>query len=166
MNYLQELWAALDFGSLRNILLRLASVFLCLTTHETCHGLAAYALGDPTAKRMHRLSLNPLRHIDWMGLLMMVTLGFGWAKPVPVDPRYFRKPKQGMALTALAGPVSNFLLALVLLVGARITGLSIVYGGALHRSGPFQSGANPAAGRCQGAVLPAAGSDVRHDAAV
>ena len=53
MNYLQELWAALDFGSLRNILLRLASVFLCLTTHETCHGLAAYALGDPTAKRMH-----------------------------------------------------------------------------------------------------------------
>ena len=107
MNYLQELWAALDFGSLRNILLRLASVFLCLTTHETCHGLAAYALGDPTAKRMHRLSLNPLRHIDWMGLLMMVTLGF-------------RKPKQGMALTALAGPVSNFLLALVLLVGARI----------------------------------------------
>lgn len=120
MNYLQELWAALDFGSLRNILLRLASVFLCLTTHETCHGLAAYALGDPTAKRMHRLSLNPLRHIDWMGLLMMVTLGFGWAKPVPVDPRYFRKPKQGMALTALAGPASNFLLALVLLVGARI----------------------------------------------
>ena len=99
MNYLQELWAALDFGSLRNILLRLASVFLCLTTHETCHGLAAYALGDPTAKRM---------------------LGFGWAKPVPVDPRYFKKPKQGMALTALAGPVSNFLLALVLLVGARI----------------------------------------------
>ena len=120
MNYLQELWAALDFGSLRDILLRLASVFLCLTTHETCHGLAAYALGDPIAKRMHRLSLNPLRHIDWMGLLMMVTLGFGWAKPVPVDPRYFRKPKQGMALTALAGPVSNFLLALVLLVGARI----------------------------------------------
>ena len=113
MNYLQELWAALDFGSLRNILLRLASVFLCLTTHETCHGLAAYALGDPTAKRMHRLSLNPLRHIDWMGLLMMVTLGFGWAKPVPVDPRYFRKPKQGMAITALAGPASNFVLAYV-----------------------------------------------------
>lgn len=121
MNYLQELWAALDFGSLRNILLRLASVFLCLTTHETCHGLAAYALGDPTAKRMHRLSLNPLRHIDWMGLLMMVTLGFGWAKPVPVDPRYFKKPKQGMALTALAGPVSNLLLAVLLLLGARLT---------------------------------------------
>jgi len=84
LNYLQELWAALDFGSLRDILLRLASVFLCLTTHETCHGLAAYALGDPTAKRMHRLSLNPLRHIDWMGLLMMVTL-----VKLTVSPMYF-----------------------------------------------------------------------------
>lgn len=131
MNYLQELWAALDFGSLRNILLRLASVFLCLTTHETCHGLAAYALGDPTAKRMHRLSLNPLRHIDWMGLLMMVTLGFGWAKPVPVDPRYFKKPKQGMAITALAGPVSNFVLALLLLLAARLVYLHALTTGTL-----------------------------------
>lgn len=55
--------------------------------------------------------MNPLRHIDWLGLIMMFTAGFGWAKPVPVDPRYFKKPKQGMALTALAGPVSNVLLA-------------------------------------------------------
>lgn len=119
MNYLQELWNALDFGTLRDLLVRLVSVFLCLTIHETCHGLAAYALGDPTAKRMHRLSLNPLRHIDWFGLLMMVVAGFGWAKPVPVDSRYFKKPKQGMALTALAGPVSNLLLALLLLFGAK-----------------------------------------------
>ena len=115
MGYLENLWNALDFGSLRDMVLRLVSVFLCLTVHETCHGLAALALGDPTAKRARRLSLNPLRHIDWFGLLMMITVGFGWAKPVPVDPRYFRRPKQGMALTALAGPVSNFLLALVLL---------------------------------------------------
>ena len=63
MQYLTNLWDALDFGSLESILLRLAAVFLCLTIHETCHGLAAYALGDPTAKRAHRLSLNPLRHI-------------------------------------------------------------------------------------------------------
>lgn len=119
MGYLENLWNALDFGSLWDLLLRLVSVFLCLTVHETCHGLAALALGDPTAKRARRLSLNPLRHIDWFGLLMMVTVGFGWAKPVPVDPRYFRRPKQGMALTALAGPVSNFLLALVLLLIAR-----------------------------------------------
>ena len=132
MNYLQELWAALDFGSLRNILLRLASVFLCLTTHETCHGLAAYALGDPTAKRMHRLSLNPLRHIDWMGLLMMVTLGFGWAKPVPVDPRYFKKPKQGMAVTALAGPVSNLLLAVLFLGIGKVIYLYAPYSAGMN----------------------------------
>ena len=119
MQYLTNLWNAVDFGSLRDILLRVAAVFLCLTIHETCHGLAAYALGDPTAKRAHRLSLNPLRHIDWLGLLMMVVAGFGWAKPVPVNPSYFKKPKQGMAVTALAGPVSNLLLAILLLLIAR-----------------------------------------------
>ena len=113
MQYLKDLWAALDLGSLEGIVLRLASVFLCLTIHESCHGLAAYALGDPTAKRAHRLSLNPLRHIDWIGFVMMIVAGFGWAKPVPVDPRYFKKPKQGMAITALAGPASNFVLAYV-----------------------------------------------------
>ena len=120
MHYLSNLWAALDFGSLLSMVTRLAAVLLCLTVHETCHGLAAYALGDPTARREHRLSLNPLRHIDWFGLLMMFVAGFGWAKPVPVNPNYFKKPKQGMALTALAGPVSNFLLALLTLLAARI----------------------------------------------
>lgn len=64
---------------------------------------------------MHRLSLNPLHHIDWLGLALMFTVGFGWAKPVPVNPNYFRKPKQGMAVTALAGPVSNLLLAVLFL---------------------------------------------------
>lgn len=120
MHYLSNLWAALDFGSMLDMVLRLAAVLLCLTVHETCHGLAAYVLGDPTARRAHRLSLNPLRHIDWFGLLMMFAAGFGWAKPVPVNPNYFKKPKQGMALTALAGPVSNFLLALLTLLAARI----------------------------------------------
>lgn len=120
MHYLSNLWAALDFGSMLDMVLRLAAVLLCLTVHETCHGLAAYALGDPTARRAHRLSLNPLRHIDWFGLLMMFAAGFGWAKPVPVNPNYFKKPKQGMALTALAGPVSNFLLAPLTLLAARI----------------------------------------------
>ena len=120
MHYLSNLWSALDFGSMLDMVLRLAAVLLCLTVHETCHGLAAYALGDPTARRAHRLSLNPLRHIDWFGSLMMFAAGFGWAKPVPVNPNYFKKPKQGMALTALAGPVSNFLLALLTLLAARI----------------------------------------------
>ena len=115
MQYLQELVQALDFSSMGEAAARVAAIFLCLTVHETCHGLAAYALGDPTAKQMHRLSLNPLRHIDWFGLLMMFAAGFGWAKPVPVDLRYFKKPKQGMALTALAGPVSNLLLAALLI---------------------------------------------------
>ena len=118
---LSDLWNSLDFSAMLSALMRLIAVFLCLTVHETCHGLAAYALGDPTAKREHRLSLNPLHHIDWVGLACMLVLGFGWAKPVPVDMRYFKKPKQGMAITALAGPVSNLLLAMLLLLGARIT---------------------------------------------
>lgn len=104
---------SIDWDFLESTLTRVLAVLLCLTVHETCHGLAAYALGDPTARDRHRLSLNPFRHIDWLGLAMMLAVGFGWAKPVPVDPRYFKKPKQGMALTALAGPASNLLLALL-----------------------------------------------------
>ena len=91
----------------------------------------AYALGDPTAKRAHRLSLNPLRHIDWIGFFMMIVAGFGWAKPVPVNPNYFKKPKEGMAITALAGPVSNFLLALALLLAARLVYLRALMTGTL-----------------------------------
>lgn len=106
----------MDLATLGEAVERVTAVLACLVVHETCHGLAAYALGDPTAKRMHRISLNPIRHIDPLGLVMMISLGFGWAKPVPVDPRYFKHPKQGMALTALAGPASNFLLALLLIL--------------------------------------------------
>lgn len=120
MHYLTNLWNALDFGTLRDAAVQLLAVLFCLTVHETCHGLAALALGDPTAKRQHRLSLNPLRHIAWFGLLMMLVAGFGWARPVPVNPNYFKKPRQGMALTALAGPASNLLLALLLLIPARL----------------------------------------------
>lgn len=120
MNYLQNLWNALDLGSLRDTLLRVVSVLLCLMLHEVCHGIAAFFLGDPTAKRNHRLSFNPLRHIDWFGLAAMVLTGVGWAKPVPVNPNYFKRPKLGMAITALAGPVSNLLLALWLLLGVRV----------------------------------------------
>lgn len=131
LHYLQELFQALDVVSLLDAVLRVAAVLLCLTVHETCHGLAAYALGDPTAKSMHRLSLNPLHHIDWFGLFMMFAAGFGWAKPVPVDPRYFKKPKEGMALTALAGPVSNFLLALLLMFISKMIYLYAPYSAAL-----------------------------------
>ncbi len=110
-----------DWNGLFSLLGRILGVLLCLTVHETCHGLAALALGDPTAKRMRRLSFNPLHHIDWLGLASMVICGFGWAKPVPVDMRYFKNPRSGMALTALAGPVSNLLLALLLMLGASVT---------------------------------------------
>ena len=131
LHYLQGLLSALDLTSLLDAVLRVAAIFLCLTVHETCHGLAALALGDPTAKSMHRLSLNPLRHIDWIGLLMMFVAGFGWAKPVPVDPRYFRKPKQGMALTALAGPVSNFVLAVLAMLISKVIYLYAPYSAAM-----------------------------------
>ena len=105
-------WAQqLNFDSVLQTAMVVAASLLCITVHETCHGYAAYLLGDPTAKRMGRLSLNPIKHIDLVGLIMMAVAHFGWAKPVPVDPRYFKDPKAGMAVTALAGPVSNVVLA-------------------------------------------------------
>ncbi len=120
LGYLHTFWEQFDWAGLLSALQRVLGVLLCLTVHETCHGLAAYALGDPTAKRMHRLSLNPLHHIDWLGLASMLICGFGWAKPVPVDMRYFKNKRVGMALTALAGPLSNFLLALAALFFASL----------------------------------------------
>lgn len=103
----------LELGSLVDMAVIVAASLLCITVHETCHGLVALWLGDQTAKRQGRLSLNPLRHIDPMGLVMMALVRFGWAKPVPIDMRSFRNPKSGMAWTALGGPASNVLLALV-----------------------------------------------------
>lgn len=113
MSFLGQLGAVFDYQAALILLIRAAAALLCLTVHETCHGLAALKLGDPTARSMGRLSLNPLRHIDPFGFVLLVVAGFGWAKPVPVNPGYFKKPKQGMALTALAGPVSNFVMALL-----------------------------------------------------
>lgn len=92
-------------------LLAVIPILICLTIHELSHGVAAYALGDPTAKQMGRLTLNPLRHVDPIGFLMLLVVRFGWAKPVPVDMRNFKRPRAYMAITALAGPASNFLLA-------------------------------------------------------
>lgn len=132
MNEISAFLDHMDWASLLDLLLRAAAVLLCIVIHEVSHGLAAYCLGDPTAKAQHRLSLNPLRHIDPLGALMMLLVGFGWAKPVPVDMRYFKKPKSGMAITALAGPVSNFVLAYVaLLVAYLIVGIMAVTGAAV-----------------------------------
>ena len=115
VNTLQSIWNGLDWSYLLNIVLSVVPSLLCITFHEVSHGYIAYRLGDTTAKDAGLLTLNPLKHIDPMGLLMMIVFKFGWAKPVPVNMMRFRNPKRGMALTALAGPVSNVLLALVFL---------------------------------------------------
>ena len=112
MSTLQNIWENLDWSILYSII----PALLCITLHELAHGFVAYRLGDPTAKRMGRLTLNPLRHLDFFGFAMMVFFRFGWAKPVPVDMRNFRNPKRGMAITALAGPAANLVLAAVALL--------------------------------------------------
>ena len=101
----------LDFSYVISLGISALAAILGICVHESAHGLAALALGDPTAKQQGRISLNPLRHVDLVGLVMLAVAHVGWAKPVRIDPRYFKNPKAGMALTALAGPVSNFLLA-------------------------------------------------------
>ncbi len=88
-------------------------IFLVLPFHEYAHAWASTKLGDPTARYSGRLSLNPIRHIDWLGAALIMIAGFGWAKPVPVNTRYFENPKRDMALTAIAGPVSNLFMGLV-----------------------------------------------------
>lgn len=99
---------------------RIAVLALCFPIHECAHAWMANKLGDPTGKKQGRISLNPAKHLDWFGAITVVLLGFGYAKPVPVDIRNFKKPKLYFALTALAGPVSNLLMAVVLMVFNRI----------------------------------------------
>ena len=94
------------------ILAVLVIIFLILPFHEWAHAQTAYLLGDKGIKQRGRLSLNPLSHIDPVGALAMLLIGFGWAKPVPVDSRYFKNPKVGMAITAFMGPVANLIAAL------------------------------------------------------
>lgn len=88
-------------------------IFLVMPIHEFAHGFVAEKLGDPTPRWQGRMSLNPMRHIDTVGAIMIYLIGFGWAKPVQVDARYFKNEKWGMALTALAGPASNLIVALI-----------------------------------------------------
>lgn len=105
----------MDWSYLINILLQMIPAVICFSIHELSHGYMAYRLGDDTAKKQGRLTLNPIKHIDPIGFLMLVFMGFGWAKPVSVDMRKFRNPKLGMAATAFAGPASNLLLSLLLM---------------------------------------------------
>lgn len=94
-------------------LISIIALLPALTVHEWAHGFMAYKLGDRTAKLDGRLSLNPLDHLDPVGSLMLLLVGFGWAKPVPVMTRNFKKPKRDFALTSLAGPLSNFILGFI-----------------------------------------------------
>ena len=96
-----------------DILARFIILFLAITVHEFAHGMAAYKLGDPTAKYEGRLTLNPLSHMDPIGAVCMVLFRFGWAKPVPINPMYFRDRKRDTAITAAAGPLSNILMAFI-----------------------------------------------------
>ncbi len=99
--------------NLVSLIQRFIVLFTAISFHEYAHGLVAYKLGDPTAKNMGRLTLNPISHFDPLGALLMVICGFGWAKPVPINPYYFKEPKKDMALVAFAGPLANILLAFI-----------------------------------------------------
>jgi Zn-dependent protease len=103
-------------------------IMFAITVHEVAHGWVAKKLGDQTASSLGRLTLNPFKHIDWIGtvllpgILLLTFSGFvfGWAKPVPVNPRYFKKPKQMMAIVAAAGPIANLLMAIGWALLARL----------------------------------------------
>ena len=104
-------------GDWRNLIIQLLLMFpvvlFALSAHEAAHGLAAYIMGDRTAYNMGRVTLNPAKHLDPAGTIVMLLVGFGWAKPVPINARNFKNPKWGMALTAIAGPLSNMLLGAI-----------------------------------------------------
>ncbi len=110
-----------DLDDLFHLLLRLVMVLFAISVHELAHGYAAYKLGDSTAKLDGRLSLNPLKHLDPLGALCMFCFGFGWAKPVMINPNRFKNLKRDTALTSLAGPLSNIFLAYIAtLIGVNL----------------------------------------------
>ena len=125
------LFSLLQGDSITDIIIRLLltlPVILCaLSFHEAAHGYAAWKMGDPTAHNLGRLSLNPIKHLDPIGCLMMLLVGYGWAKPVPINTRNFRNPKRGMALSAAAGPLSNLLLGVFFAVGYGLLRAWYVY---------------------------------------
>ena len=111
--------------SLPLYLLSLPVMLLSLSVHESAHGYAAYRLGDPTARSLGRITLNPVKHFDLFGFLSMLVFHVGWAKPVPINARYFRKPRRDFAVVGAAGPVSNLCLSLIHLILLRLTMLFV-----------------------------------------
>src|SRR5215475_3782528 len=112
-------------GAIQMLLLMIPGLLLAVTVHEVAHGWVADRLGDPTARLSGRLTLNPLPHIDPLGALAFVLAGFGWAKPVPVNPYNLRRPVRDMAWVAIAGPVSNFVVAFLGLVVMVLLGRTV-----------------------------------------
>ena len=102
------------------MLLSLPVMLLALSVHESAHGYAAYKLGDPTARSLGRITLNPAKHFDLFGFLSMLIFHIGWAKPVPINARYFKNPRNGFAIVGAAGPVSNLCLAVIHLLLLRL----------------------------------------------
>ncbi|SCY99056.1 site-2 protease family protein [Alkaliphilus peptidifermentans] len=98
---------------INRIILTLPGILVALTLHEFAHAYTAYLLGDPTSKNHGRLTLNPIAHIDIFGFLMLMFAGFGWAKPVPINPNYFKNRKMGTFLVSIAGPATNIILAIL-----------------------------------------------------
>ena len=98
---------------IQQIIILAPPFLLALTFHELAHGYVAWHLGDPTAKNAGRLTMNPLKHLDPWGVIAFIIMKIGWAKPVPVNPNYFKDPQKGMLLVALAGPAANVVLAIV-----------------------------------------------------
>ena len=116
----------IDFASIIvYILSSLTVIFLTMPVHEFAHGLAATKLGDPTPRYQGRMTLNPFAHIDWIGAACILLFGFGWAKPVQVNSNYFKSPKRDMAVTAVAGPVANLIVALIALVVYNVFALLV-----------------------------------------
>ena len=109
------------FNDLPLMILALPAILLSLSVHEASHGFVANKLGDPTAKNLGRLTLNPLKHINLFGFICMLFFNVGWANPVPINTRYFKKPRRDMAISAAAGPVSNVLLAFIFALLLKIS---------------------------------------------
>ena len=128
---IQSIWDGFDFTYIISILMGLLPALICITLHELSHGYVAWRLGDDTAKNMGRLTLNPLKHLDVMGVLMMMVFHVGWAKPVPINMYKFKNPKRGMAISSLAGPACNLLISIVFL---------FLYGVAFATIGPVGIG--------------------------
>ena len=101
-------------------LLSVPIIILILSVHEYAHGFVAKKLGDPTAYNLGRLTLNPIKHIDPIGFIMFLLIGVGYAKPVPINSRNFKKPRRDMALVGAAGPISNMILAIIFLIIMRL----------------------------------------------